>query len=606
MSLRRLVGWGSGLAFGLCLWVASPASAQQRFESPRIEGDRLDWCLVWGERCGEPAADRFCAEKGFGPSTRFRKADDVGRTRVLADRRTCDDPRCDGFAFIECSPRVRLTLPPGEISRPRGPARVESRDQRPARVDPVSEQPVLRLAYPPGANLWWYQGDLTLTSVMVAEGESRSLSYDVSRVPRAEGIVWQVSGAPFPPFRGAHASTLDPSGLLVAGRTSSRAGAFAIPFDEIPKSDPSEPEESVLPDWYVRVIPVSGDPPVVIGQPSNVIPVFDEPPPPPSDEELGEIFGLEWFVEPGVRVNLVRFEFVPYRSDSRWPPGCEPYRGRGTQKDPLEWLGDMAMGAVDWASETYAEIKSFVVDGVVTLLPFVPPEVASFALDVALASAGIPPSLPNLDQLMSQGADYLANQMVDELAAQVPAGHALAELGKEELRRQLKDEARTALLENARKARAALEDQAGPYCQTRIYPPHLKITVRNNGDRPYRDVRFQVIPSTDLLRPGMGFTIDEIAPGETLMVPVDIWSWFNLMALPQDPRSQISERTKSNWYRAYWTTPFEFSVQGGHTVRYLSTERGGYRQEEWKVDDGTGIDYTTPERIWGDDPFVGP
>lgn len=107
-----------GLA-GLLL-SASGVSAQETFEYPEIDGRRLDLCLVWGGRCGKPAADAFCRERGFAEAREWKPALDIGAatpTLVLSDRRLCDAPGCDGFASIACQgERQRLRpLPPGAL-----------------------------------------------------------------------------------------------------------------------------------------------------------------------------------------------------------------------------------------------------------------------------------------------------------------------------------------------------------------------------------------------------------------------------------------------------------------------------------------------------------
>lgn len=609
---RRLVGLGFSLV-ALSLSIVAPLSGQRRFDAPRVDGVRIDWCLSWSAECGKPAADRFCADEGMGPATRFEKAPRVAPTFVLADRRRCEGERCDGFAFIECGARLRMVLPKGPLPaakppeerppaarapsptgpRPRGVGAGRPGPPGLARPDLVACQPALLGAlYPRGARIWYHEGDLLMTQPFAARGRAKRFEYGVEKVPGADGVLWQVATRPFETFCGLDETTTEPAGLVRSGHERRRDGVFEVPFGAFTEvGGPSRAE--ALPSWYVRVIPVAGDPPTPVGWPSDAIAVFDEAKPTATDEELQEVFRLARYEERGVPVHLVRFELVPYRYDDRWPPGCEVYRGRGTTQSPLEWFGEFVLNAADWASETYAEMKAFVVDGVVAILPFVPPEVAAFALDAALASAGIPPSIPNLDQLMEQGADYLAGQMADELAAQVPAGHALAELGKEELRRRVQDETKAALTDNARKARAALEAEAGKYCVGRSYPPHLKITLRNDGREPARDVRFSLATSTNLLLP-MGFTIDEIGPGESLTVPVDIWSNVikNWAYARDDP------------YLA--KTAFRFTLTGGRTISYYADGPDGYRTNETPVRDGMGVDFTTPERVWHSEPFVGP
>jgi len=97
----------------------------------------------------------------------------------------------------------------------------------------------------------------------------------------------------------------------------------------------------------------------------------------------------------------------------------------------FEAIVSWAESAVNWASEAWSDLKAFAVD---TILKFTPlgmqcsiaedagaiPEGAcetafAVALDAALVSLGIPPDIPNFDQLVDQGVTYLAA----EVAAQV-------------------------------------------------------------------------------------------------------------------------------------------------------------------------------------------
>src|SRR5690606_29426690 len=131
-------------------------------------------------------------------------------------------------------------------------------------------------------------------------------------------------------------------------------------------------------------------------------------------------------------LRLVSFRFQPAVSIDRWPSGCKDIpRDEGRDAgDVISDIPDAAVDLVNWASEAYADLKQMAVSLVGTLLPFVPESVIEVALDSALAAAGIPPSIPNFDQLMSGGADYLATQMVEQMP--VPASGVLADMAYEQ------------------------------------------------------------------------------------------------------------------------------------------------------------------------------
>jgi hypothetical protein len=93
-----------GIVVALSLGAATGLVAQEgtRFDSPAVEGVAVDWCLAWGADCGQPAADRYCRDHGSPAATDFALAEDVGRTVIQSTGQLCEDPRCDGFAYIEC------------------------------------------------------------------------------------------------------------------------------------------------------------------------------------------------------------------------------------------------------------------------------------------------------------------------------------------------------------------------------------------------------------------------------------------------------------------------------------------------------------------------
>jgi hypothetical protein len=91
----------------LALIAASqPASAgNQTFNNPSTSGDRLDWCMTWGQGCGAEAATAWCVAKGFENASDFAIAEDIGSstpTRLLSTGAVCDQGFCDGFDYITC------------------------------------------------------------------------------------------------------------------------------------------------------------------------------------------------------------------------------------------------------------------------------------------------------------------------------------------------------------------------------------------------------------------------------------------------------------------------------------------------------------------------
>jgi hypothetical protein len=106
-------------------------------------------------------------------------------------------------------------------------------------------------------------------------------------------------------------------------------------------------------------------------------------------------------------------------------PGSAPFYKKGdvlcepAPEEPSVWdkVGDWVSGAWNWVSEAYDDLKSTVVSAVGFFIPDVvcPDSCVAALLDVAMVSMGIPPDIPNLDQLMSEGLDYLAQQTVSQI-----------------------------------------------------------------------------------------------------------------------------------------------------------------------------------------------
>ena len=85
----------------VCLGPGAGAD-QETFNKPKFKSLRLDWCRVWGNDCGQGAANAYCQWKGFDKATAFEEAVNVGLTRILSTGQVCSDPECDSFNYITC------------------------------------------------------------------------------------------------------------------------------------------------------------------------------------------------------------------------------------------------------------------------------------------------------------------------------------------------------------------------------------------------------------------------------------------------------------------------------------------------------------------------
>lgn len=165
------------------------------------------------------------------------------------------------------------------------------------------------------------------------------------------------------------------------------------------------------------------------------------PPPPPPPEYTLEILGYHGFIAEKVghagcfivledAVGLHYGLATPYhKGDLLCPP--EP-----SEPGLLEQIVSYITDVVNWVSNAYADLKAEVVSFVADIVPasICNKSCLSTALDMALVAAGVPPSLPNMDQLTEQGIDYVA----EEAVAQAGLPPELHDLAKDEFKKGIK------------------------------------------------------------------------------------------------------------------------------------------------------------------------
>jgi hypothetical protein len=124
--------------------------------------------------------------------------------------------------------------------------------------------------------------------------------------------------------------------------------------------------------------------------------------------------------------------------------------------DLAEAIVGFVVDAINWASQAYADLKAAVVDFVAQ---FVPSELCGNAclsalLDAGLAALGIPPSVPNFDQLMDQGIEYMASQAVEQIGVP-PAVSDLGSLAEEQWKDEMQGHFEDALAQGVQAAQEA-------------------------------------------------------------------------------------------------------------------------------------------------------
>lgn len=228
-------------------------------------------------------------------------------------------------------------------------------------------------------------------------------------------------------------------------------------------------------------------------------------------------------------------------------------------------LVDFIAKLVDWVSSAYNSLKSGLINIVVSAMPSSWQGSLQTALtvlaDTGLASIGIPPSLPNFDDLASMGTDYLATVAMEQ--AGIPAD-SLGAYGLGELSGKISD------------ALSASAQSASPnpmnwdfvkldpdfvyrpaYITVDLYNPYSKPTpagklsftasktmdLSKNGFDPAVTYLYAAYGTSYvyLFKPVYGMEIPSLAPGQHLQVPVILSEYVGLpfpdCAAPVDSNS---------------------------------------------------------------------
>ena len=73
-----------------------------KFEYPRYEHHRIDWCFEKHKDCGKKVAYSFCRRMGYITTVGFSKEAPLANTRYLANGGLCYGENCAGFKSISC------------------------------------------------------------------------------------------------------------------------------------------------------------------------------------------------------------------------------------------------------------------------------------------------------------------------------------------------------------------------------------------------------------------------------------------------------------------------------------------------------------------------
>lgn len=77
--------------------------AYRSFWHPMFLGERLAYCTLDGNECGQKVANRYCKMLGYDNSRQSIIAYNVGLTHFIESRAQCTGWRCNGFSVINCT-----------------------------------------------------------------------------------------------------------------------------------------------------------------------------------------------------------------------------------------------------------------------------------------------------------------------------------------------------------------------------------------------------------------------------------------------------------------------------------------------------------------------
>lgn len=351
------------------------------------------------------------------------------------------------------------------------------------------------------------------------------------------------------------ASANRPSGAM----SLSPVGVDAMPFAS---ADPRV--------YWVRVLPLSatGEPAGPPSSPARL--VYGTPDPPQFD----------WTDDPDAPMNQARpeVEIVEYQP-IRWADdphlwwlvtrpvpflgheeGDKVYWDPHQQEDKDLWdhIGDgigsvvsAFESAVNWVSGAYDDIKSFAVSSVAdTFFPNCDPcrTALAMGLDYGLASVGIPPSLPNFDDLTEMGKGYL----VESIAAETGLPPEAVERAVDEL---------------AARAKEVADHGPGGDAWLRPHPDHqfrpafVRVRVTNNAN-DWR--RGSLSVRMGHLYQWRSVPVPPLGPGESIVVPVVLTQetdyWIRKWIREHDGAYAGSSAAMRAWWEAYEGPPVDLAA----------------------------------------------
>ncbi len=349
-----------------------------------------------------------------------------------------------------------------------------------------------------------------------------------------------------------------------------------------PKPDEEAPPHERRFKYYVRVIPLN-ERGQIVGLPSDTAVVWYGTPP---KAEFPFKFPEPQFVP--VEVKFIKYS--PLRNSSphhyivtKKPPGILPWKVGDKiylppKKDDDGWfdavtdaVGDVVEytgDAVNWVSDAYEDLKMEVVNIAAGAIPLLGDDLKKklvcMALDAALVSMGVPPSLPDFDELVDQGGEYLARKIAEE--AGIPE-----DASKEVVKR---------LIEEARKTSSGGKGALNflrPDPDYAFSWPRMVIQVTRPANSPANkeNVKYVELGDKSGLLSASGIAIPQLKPGETITIPVIL---SPIMKLTPAKLGEPEYLDETDWHVRYATTTCQFTATAYVGWGYNRPEMGSFSQ----------------------------
>lgn len=360
----------------------------------------------------------------------------------------------------------------------------------------------------------------------------------------------------------------------------------------IAQADPVITQSMTL---HVRVVPLNADG-TPVGPPSNVVVLeFFEPDP-------TNVIPQPVFVHPTAAFAAYT-PVRPYAFDwschmvltydhpfGYWQKGdktniCDDDSGIvGDIIDAFGSVIELVTDFVDWVSDTYSDIKSEVASQVAgTLQDFGIPcneTCATIALNAALAAAGMPPELPDVEQLQAMGEGYAVDAVANYAESQ---GVPVPEEARAKMREQLHQMIDQAA-ENTFTGGVGSPDYI-PDVTYQFHGPILVMDVTNPSN--------QYVSMTDALRVEdqtgryhtQTFSVPPIRPGHSFRIALtlrplqDPKAWMDLMPTAEDSvwtgeyvqKLEAAEDALRAWRTTYRTEDLVLKVTVGPYTAFTAT-----------------------------------